>query len=109
MGYRGMTVGATPLLPYHMEAPSFTLERSAAGGGETDLKLGPKSVILRPCRELANGRGLCPNLRPGPAPAVVGRAPRRPRNAPTDRPDLMPGASEAGPIPHRRAKFHART
>jgi len=76
---------------------------------KTDLKLGPKSVILRPCRELAHGRGLCPNLRPGPAPAVVGRAPRRPRNAPTDRPDLMPGASEAGPIPHRRAKFHART
>ena len=37
MGYRGMTVGATPLLPYHMEAPSFTLERSAAGGGETSL------------------------------------------------------------------------
>ena len=35
MGYRGMTVGATPLLPYHMEGPSFTLERSAAGGGET--------------------------------------------------------------------------
>src|SRR6516225_8321496 len=37
MGYRGMTVGATPLLPYHMDAPSFTLERSAAGGGETWL------------------------------------------------------------------------
>ena len=37
MGYRGMTVGATPLLPYHMEAPSFTIERSAAGGGETSL------------------------------------------------------------------------
>ena len=30
-----MTVGATPLLPYHMDAPSFTLERSAAGGGGT--------------------------------------------------------------------------
>src|SRR6516164_8119736 len=38
MGYRGMTVGATPLLPYHMEAPSFTLERSAAGGGETSSR-----------------------------------------------------------------------
>ena len=35
MGYRGMTVGATPLLPYHMDAPSFTLERSTAGGGQT--------------------------------------------------------------------------
>lgn len=33
-----MTVGATPPLPYHMEAPSFTLERSAPGGGETSLK-----------------------------------------------------------------------
>ena len=28
---------------------------------------------------------------------MVGRAPHRPRKAPTDRPDLMRGASEAGP------------
>src|SRR6266478_10163251 len=33
-----MTVGATPPLPYHIDAPSFTLERSAAGGGETSLE-----------------------------------------------------------------------
>src|SRR5213594_1264107 len=30
-----MTVGATPPRPYHADAPSFTLERSAVGGGET--------------------------------------------------------------------------
>src|SRR2546428_9307876 len=34
-----MTVGATPPLPYHIDAPSFTLERSAAGGGETSLSV----------------------------------------------------------------------
>ena len=27
--------------PEHMEAPSFTLERSAAGGGETSLHFEP--------------------------------------------------------------------
>src|SRR6516165_61218 len=59
MGYRGMTVGATPLLPYHMDAPSFTLERSAAGGGETWLS--PPFPASCPCRVA---------LGPSPAPAA---------------------------------------
>src|SRR6266508_4825538 len=35
-----MIVGATPPLSYHMHAPSFTLERSAAGGGDTPSRGG---------------------------------------------------------------------
>ncbi len=40
-----MTVGATPPLRYHMEAPSFNLERSAAGGAATSLDSHPNATL----------------------------------------------------------------
>src|SRR6266508_2351854 len=74
-----MIVGATPPLSYHMHAPSFTLERSAAVGGDTSPSERTRSET-RPARAYWSGpsiekaSALRPEVPPEAARALLARS-----------------------------------
>ena len=107
MGYRGMTVGVTPLLPYHMEAPSFTLERSAAGGGETDRALRVLSPRTNASRARGGRQGRPASRSRWPPSSIRPVEPRKPPADPLSRmprpaPFSLPAAIHSRP----RSRLH---